>query len=408
MRKRHATTAVLLTLILAACSSQGPTSAAVSSTLRDVNGSPLPGAMVQVNHGTPVATTASGSFTVGNVSSPYTLTVKSGNVIAEYVGLTGSPTSVTEHPMYAARGRAAVSGTVTGVSYPLPSTQAIYVGTTTNAYMQEVASLTTGAFTGTMLWPDENAVTTSLGAVRVTFGMSGVITAYHGMGSKAISATSGTPVTAADIPLGTPVTTGTVNLTVKPGLYASNVSVGIWRLKLSTTSVAIGHTFGYGNGSAVLIPAAGATLAWTGKTAAGQIFTSARDVTPGNVTLEAPSVPLSVKKPSHMETNVSKTPTLEWSAIPGASSYLIFLSGGSLSYAFLVPGTQTSLTVPTYANLNASLKGNTTYSMTVMANVGAGFDVQSLVTKNGLLRQQITGTNWDTHTAEVTSFTTAP
>jgi|GEM_PF-5896182 len=121
MRKPHWPFVGLLTFALVACGTSGPVTVAVNGTLRGSSGAPLtgPNVRLQVNHGAPIETTAAGAFSGGTVNAPYTLTIKNGSSVIEYVDMTVAPTQTADNAVNGALRITSVGGQVT----PVPSSR---------------------------------------------------------------------------------------------------------------------------------------------------------------------------------------------------------------------------------------------------------------------------------------------
>jgi len=283
------------------------------------------------------------------------------------------------------------------------------VSTASNAVMSTNANATDGTFSSNMGWWGGGAVTSTIGALHVSKSGS-VFTAYHAVGTSTVTATAGTAVAGANIPVGTLVSSGNVAFTFNAGeAYTTSVSAGIWRVKAAGTSFYVGALSGLTSGASVLVPNEGATLSYQGTAPSGHYFLATVDVTPGSTTVTLPSTKLTVTEPAGGTTGVSKTPTFTWNAVPGADSYLISLSGGSRLYTFVVPGNRTSFTVPDYTSIGAALQGSTAYHVSMMAFDGEGLDVNAFGTGHGYMHSHYVKSNWRMFTSgPATSFTTAP
>lgn len=408
---------ILLSLGLAACGA-APTVGPALMTVQGVavaDGSPLAGAKVQLNHGAVLTTGADGTFTFGNVSAPYTLTVATALGVQEYRGLKTNALHILTGPEMANLSTATVSGQIGGVALPLPSGQAFAVGASDSALALAPGSVdgATGSYAATLMWPKGNTAVTTLSAVRVSFSGGG-ISAYESAGSRSgLALSKGTGVTGVNIPATSPVLAAPVSVNFNLGAYADFASASLMSFVASGTT----FTFPVGppvtSGSNVLIPTAGASLLLQGKHASGAAMLARRRALPGSFSFSAPpAVTLINSAPGDSATGTSRTPALHWSAVTGATSYQVNLRAlpGSARYTFWLPGDVSSLTLPDYTVLGAPLAGGSTYGWEVRAHLGSGFEVDRMADGNSgaTLYKLLALNEWTVYDSVKTTFTTAP
>jgi|GEM_PF-1855772 len=411
-----ATATIVLSVNLIACGGVAePVSLNVNGTALSTTAAPLPGAQVQLNRGAVLTTDASGAFAASGVSAPYTMTVKSGTRVTEYVGVTSANPLAPVNPEGFTGKTGSVSGNVSGVTYPLPAGTAVAVaaGAGTISMATGVDSAT-GNFNIPVYWPTGGSTSTSVTGVRLQVASS-TITGYHEAGTSAnVTVSSGGTATGANPALGASITSGNVNVTYNMGAYTGLSSAALTRFKVGSTPFWIfGGLGGISSGSNVLIPSAGATFQFSGSSADGGTVTAWRSATPGSLNVSFPATPFATQNPTHLQSNVSKTPTFTWPAVPGASGYLLHVqkaSAPSESYDIFLPGHVTSYAMPDFSALGAALAGSTSYEWHVRAYVGANLNATTATsaTSGGLIFKMYTSDDWTVFRTKTTSFTTVP
>jgi hypothetical protein len=116
--------------------------------------------------------------------------------------------------------------------------------------------------------------------------------------------------------------------------------------------------------------------------------------------------------PADAATGLSKTPTLSWTPVSGATMYVVQLSASGLEYAFVLPAGSSSLTIPDYTILGLPLAGNTPCSWGVTALQADNLDVDAVTDPSGMGGFSeltiLTSDNLSYYSSAHTSFTTAP
>jgi hypothetical protein len=215
-----------------------------------------------------------------------------------------------------------------------------------------------------------------------------------------------------DIPLSTAVTTTNTIFNYALGAYTASASGGFAALKANGASFLIlGITVP--NGTNMLLPSDGATFVVQGSDASGNsAIRIGQAVLGGTTTIDLPaSTALKNSLPASGATGVSKTPTLSWTPVSGAEIYVVTLSSPSQDYAFVVPATSTSLTIPDYSALGMSLLGSTAYSWDVRAYRSGGLSVDAAADPAGgglNIVTLLTASSLDWYMSADTSFTTVP
>lgn len=353
--------------------SSGASTITVSGTVVDGPGTPVFGARVFLGHdpAAVVTTGPDGRFTFTGVSTPYALGLAQAGNATLYYGLSEpAPRLTPNYVQYSAP----VSGRVTGPTFPLPSGQAIVVAAK-GVSASTLASATDGSYSTTALWDGSAAVTTDVMAVHVDLGPAGssIIAAYHLSGKRAgVQLRHGVATTGLDVALTNAVPTSTTTVTLAPGVFSQGVLAIESHVLVEGVEMGYafgGFTTGVASGTVLTYPTAGATVQLQGST--GTVMGSHRKpLSPGTTTVSLPVDPLLVA--SAPTPAGSRTPTLSWTAVPGASMYAVFVSssgGSGPSYRFFVPGSTTSLQVPDLRALGLGLPPSTSYRWSVLAYV---------------------------------------
>jgi hypothetical protein len=414
--------AVLVATLLSACGGGGGGGGGggpitISGIVVNSTGAPVSGANLILNNSSSslVTTGADGTFSFANVTPPYVLTLKSGTAIAEYRNLTRANPQLTSSILGGVASTATLAGDVTGPTYPLPLGQGIIVGASNGVLPFGVgANSTTGAYSGTFLWAGSASKTTDLVALRAT-ATGPVITAYIQTGTRSgVVLNNGVNQTNLDIALTTAVTTANSIFNYSLGAYASGSAGGRYlTLKAGGATFFLPTSPVIPSGTNLLLPSEGATLVVTGSDASGNSAIRFRSaVLGGTTTLDLPATTaLKNSLPANAAINVSKTPALSWTPVSGAEIYLVSLSTGGQSFAFIVPATSASLTVPDYSVLGMALLGATVYNWSVIALQTGALTTDAMTDPAGSgvsLVALFLASTLDWFTSVATSFTTVP
>jgi hypothetical protein len=414
--------AVLIAALLSGCGGGGGGGGGggpitVSGIVVNSTGAPISGANIILNNTSSslVTTGADGTFSFANVTPPYVLTLKSGTAVAEYRNLTRANPQLTSAILGGVAYTATLAGDVTGPTYPLPFGQGILVGASNGVLPLGVAaSSTTGAYSGAFLWTGSASKTTDLVALRAT-ATGPLITAYSQTGTRSgVVLNNSVNQTNLDIALTTAVTTTNSIFNYALGAYTSGTPGGRYlTLKASGATFFLLTSPVVPSSSNLLLPSEGATLVVTGTDVSGNSAIRIRSaVLGGTTTLDLPATTaLKNSLPANAAINVSKTPTLSWTPVSGAEIYAVTLSTAGQSFAFIVPATSASLTVPDYAVLGMALLGATVYNWSVIAVQTGGLSTDATVDPAGSglsLVGLFLATSLDWYTSVATSFTTVP
>lgn len=370
--------AVLIPLVLAACSSPGPTTITVHGLVTDELLTPLgvafPGITANAAIGTDVVPVGSdGTFTITGVTAPYDLTIAipSFNVALVYIGLTRADPTLSYIDVGNVR-TADISGSI-GVTVASGDEAAIFPGSATP--MEGSLLLPGGSGPGygpfTVAWGGSASHNLTLYALTVT-ASGGPPTAFTGFGSTDVSLTDGGAVTNASITLGSVSTASMSGSVNAPAGFTVSVAAPLVRFGSPTGAlVGLGSSGGsssftgvkvpvhsgiaYGIVGAADGPSGGGTAAWANAAGPG---------TSASLMLPAPSVPTA---PASGATGVG-TGT-KFTVTPLSSAiYVAVLDGPTSSdpsvYAFT---DQTSFKLPDLSVVGMSLTASASYNYSVSA-----------------------------------------
>jgi hypothetical protein len=398
----------------------------VTGKVISVYGVPVAGAKVLLNGANFQTTDANGSFTYNAVIVPYNLTVAyelpaPGNkrVVFESDGLNRSDPLII--PFLSSHG-ARVSGKVTGPTYPLASGDQIVIGST--GY---ISNFTGGGlsdsfrFEASIPWsPILTSNTIDLAALRYvklnsSTDVTAVVTDFIKIGKRTgVALTNGINQVNLDIALDTPVPASNATFTYSFGAYSASmgdrglnsVTAGGVQFKLSIPMP---------NGATTKIPNEGASFSIAGQDSAGNTASIvALAVIDGSTTINLSNTTVvSNSSPIPAATNISKTPTLTWNPLSGATAYIIFLSSlsnSAPSYSIYLPGTSSSYTIPDFAAVNAGLQAGVGYTWTVSGIKSTNFtpDVLTEPSQSTLYKLFSGLIGYEAYGSKSTSFTTAP
>jgi hypothetical protein len=386
----------------------------VSGTVVDNSNTAVSGANIILNHDSVslVTTGADGAFSFGNVTPPYTLTMKSGTTVIEYRNLSRVNPKLcpsTGGTTYSAT----LAGNVTGPPYPLAADQVILLGATNSVLTGGLANAATGDYSATFVWTGGTAITADLAALRISY-TSPLITSFIQTGTRAgVSLNKGVNQTGLDIALSTAVTTASTILNYNAGAYSVGVGAKYLLLMANGAQFYFSSNAVIPSGSSIVLPSGGANFLIIGTDTNGnQAIKIGTAVLGGTTILDLPaSTVLKNSLPANGATNVSKTPSLSWTPVSGADMYLVIISGPGHSYGFYLPSSSSSLTIPDYTTFGLPLAASTTYSWGVAAFKSSGLSPDSVTdpASSGLSMLNLYALpNLDYYTSKTSSFTTAP
>ncbi len=376
LREIPVVVAAAASLVLGACSGGGGGGGGggaitVAGVVVDDAGAPVAGAKVVLDDdaSTLATTAADGKFSYAKVTPPYSLTALSGTSLVEYRGLSRSnPT------LYVTGGGGSsvkLSGSVTGPTYPLPAGQVILLGATNGVIAESTSSVDpgTGQYSGkAFFWTGATSKTADITALQV--GVSGtMITAITQAGKRAnVTLQAGVDQTGIDIALSSAVTTTSTVLSYDPGAYSSSGSAKYLMLEAQGARYFV-NGGSIPSGSAVLLPDGGGTFFLQGQDASGNgAIRIGAAALGGTTSLTLPAtVLLTTSQPANGATAVSKTPTLSWTPVSGATLVLVGVHGSGLEYEIVLPGTSSSLALPDFTALGLPLAASTAYTWSVSA-----------------------------------------
>jgi len=114
--------------------------------------------------------------------------------------------------------------------------------------------------------------------------------------------------------------------------------------------------------------------------------------------------------PEEGQTGVSSTPTLGWTPLPGADVNWVFVLAPGANYAFIVPGSATTLKLPDLEPLGGGIPGNALVKWSVYSFKGKPMDGDGLTDGSGagFYRIFTAAAVQEVHITALASFTTAP
>jgi len=372
--------AILVLLVLAACSNSGPTTVTVHGLVTDQLRTPLgvafPGITATAAVGAADVPVASdGTFTIDGVTPPYDLTiaVPSLNIVLVYLGLTRSDPTLSLIEVGPTQHSADVSGSI-GVTLASGEVGALVPGSDRYVLGGTLLSAGDGPSFGplTLGWGGGATRAATLYALTAT-ASGGPPTAFTGFGSTSLSLTDGATVTGADITLDS-VTTSSMdgNITAPAGYTVQDAGavlrlgsptgalVGIGSGSMSGGSftglnVPVHSGIAYGIVGAAQGSAGGMTEAWSNAAGPG---------TTATLTLPAPAVQTA---PASGATGIGPGTPFRFTALPSAV-YVAVLAGPSASDPDVYVVTdQTSFDLPDLSNVGMPLTAGASYTYNVAA-----------------------------------------
>ena len=378
----------------------------VAGTLVDENWQPIEGARVALNGALDLAVTtgADGRFSFPGVSTPYDLAVEKGRLVYELRGLNRAAPTIPLASDWVAKRQATIEGSVTGTPLPLPGGDSLLLslGPDTNAFEAEVD----GSFQAAPRWYGAAKRSGDLAAVLVRVQFDG--------GLECLAAGARTDVSLDDGDTKGDLGVDLTQLADAPTQEAKiDIAYGAYT-SFSSTRVAWFDVDGvrFRPRNAGWIPAK-TTARFPANAGMAIVANDAKEravwkVVPigAETKVEFPAeAALRVIEPFANSTGVSRTPTLSWSAVPGARNYWVKV--GNLS--FVLPGTEHTLEIGTYEAWNAGLERGAGMSWEVMAFLDAGFSADDVTDGSGkgldrrLLMDELT-----MYGSGLTFFQTAP
>jgi hypothetical protein len=387
----------------------GPTTITVAGKVSDGTGTPVSGASLLLNGANIQTTGADGSFTYNNVTTPYNLTVTYSGSVYQYNGLTrANPQILPFGSFYSAN----AAGAITGATFPLPAGNGILIGATGNAYAI-LLNGSSGTYNGPIGWGGSSqSTTTDLVALRYTFA-AGKFTGFTQLGKRTgVTLNKGVGQMGLDIALNAAVPSADATLTYTEGAYTGGVNAGLWNITAGSAKFNLLGLLALPSGGVTKIPSEGGSLYVSGTDGSGNkafIVTPALANGSTNINLP-PTTVLKNSIPLPAQTNVSKTPTLSWASVSGATVYVVTFNGGGRNYVFYLPGSSSSFTVPDFAAISAGLQPTTVYTWNVDAYKGAGYSTDALTDPNAgnIVNLLYSASTLEWYTSSSTNFTTVP
>ena len=389
-----------------------PATITVAGTVVTSSGAPVSGVSVQLNNaGTPATTGASGQFGFSNVTTPYTLTAKTGSTIVEYRGLSRADPQIDSSGSAGAVYGTTAAGNITGPTFALPAGDTLMVSANGGALGSISGNTTTGAYTGTINWGGGPNKTTDLVALRT----SGTVPtlAYLQTGKRTgVTLQSTIGQSGLNIPLDTTVPSGTTTFNYTLGAYTTSPSAQLLAVRVNGASFSPSGG-NLASGTSVSVPTEGSLFGIGARDASNnRVAYYVPGVSGGVTNVTFPStVVLKNSLPSDGSTGVSKLPTFTWSPVVGADLYFFTLSGPGVNVRMFLPGNLTSLTLPDYTALGGTLAASTSYNWGISSFQNASFPPNVLTDPVGANIELVlinSTTPILTYRSNTTSFTTAP
>jgi hypothetical protein len=344
----------------------------VDGFVKDYRGTPVSGAVVMIPGKATVTTTASGTFSFANVTTPYDVTVivSSSKRAIVYKGLNRpNPKLLYTEYLPITQYSATISGTVPVVSGK--TTKITFIGNLGSNY----ATTTAGTYSFTFYWYGTDSVVGKFFVLRYETNVSGLPVDYDAYWTKNMTLKNGVTYSGENFTAVDAVNPGETNIsgsTVHPSDYT--VSTRYLYARFADALLYFCYDPSYAtDGFVFTVPSIqGLTFAiWTNgyQTSNSSIFTAnmQHDITAGStgvtVTLNGASRPTI---PINNSTNVDTLTQFTWTQGEGSGVYLIRIyptSSSNPSYDIF-----TTSTIGTIPNLSAQALGlpsNTAYSWRV-------------------------------------------
>lgn len=198
-------------------------------------------------------------------------------------------------------------------------------------------------------------------AAEIVFSQAGV--------SAPFAVDDGGSVTGIELQMGDPPETKSTDLAVTLGAYSDGSETWFEWFEHAGVRFELWEPI---EGSTVDMPVGGGAISLAGATVDGHRAQVIAAAELGGVTkLALPSeILLTRKSPAHDATGVSRTPKLEWTAVPGAHGYEVRLR--SLGARWIVSAEVTAVTVPDWPQYGLALERGETHRWTVEALMEPG------------------------------------
>lgn len=374
------TLALSLALLLAACSKSssptGPGSGGVitvTGKVIGVNGQPVASVPVLVTGLPSVNTDANGNFTIGNVTTPYTVSVVDGanRRALVYRGLTRTdPTLFWFGATPGTQRHATVSGTLTPWTAPGSGTQARIGFASPDAFGEATVTLATGNFSIVNNWYGPTATTGTLYALVWSYDANGLPVTYSRFGKRSgVSLLDGTTNANQNDTIGVAQTaqlTGTISVPAgytlsEKALYAVFESkVGLPLLVDGTST----PNFTYNTPN---VPGAALSLVTVASNGTGdfvETFMSGIAVAQTGVATTIPTAP-ELSLPVNNATGVTTSTPFSWTPLSGGIQIISFSPSVAGQPSFTVFTAASSDSIPNLASAGLPLPSSAAYNWRV-------------------------------------------
>ncbi len=363
-----------------------PTILDVRGTLVDGAGQPLAGLKVALNGDLEgaVDSGADGSFSFDAVDLPYVLTVRTSAALVELRDLRrGDPIIPVVAEFKVAR-RASVRGQVSGIAFPIGGDEKLLLTVDGDPAMAIEADAM-GSFDTELLWYGPKERTGRLHVVHLRSKFGGVVEFLAAGHGPALEIVDRGRLADLEVELEDDVVVETMTTTVSldRGAYGTSwwENIGYFYLDGARFLFPSAEEI-RSEPTEIELPVEGggftvrASDAWDNRVI---LSTRARPDDATELVLPTP-VGLEGLEPAHGATGVSVTPTLRWTAVPGAKNYWLSING----MIFVLPGDENSMTLPDYSGWGRGLTEGEGCGWEVYAFLEEGFGPDDVTDGSGM------------------------
>jgi len=413
-----------LAVLIGACSkSSSPTGPGAGSVITvtgkviGINSQPVASVPVLVS-GLPSANTdANGSFTIANVTIPYTVTVVDGTNkrALVYRGLMrGDPTLVWLGTTPGTSHSATVSGKLVPWTQQGAGVSARVAYASPDAVGGGNVTLATGAFSVTSTWYGPTTTTGTVYALQWSYDANGLPTTFSNFGKRTgVALLDGTTNANQNDTIGVAQTgqiSGTVSIPAGYTLTGRNLAA-VFESKasivvLSDASTVPNFTYNTPNVTGVQMSLVAAIAGATGSSV--ESFLSGLAVNQTGITMTIPAAP-ELSLPVASATNITTSTPFSWTQFAGGVHILEFNPAVTGQPSYLVLTSATSDSIPNLTSAGLTLPSSATYKWSVIG-VAPFASVDAAAGTGGVLGF-ITNTSAFTGSfgnSATRSFTTAP
>jgi|GEM_PF-3585214 len=372
-----------------------PTSRAVNGTVVDGSGAPVLGAMVALDGEYEAfdITGADGTFHFDDVDEPYSISASVDGQIVHLEGVRRRNPVVTFGSAFMAPRMMGIAGNVSAPDvaaivaeppFPLESDESLMV-VPAGESIAGVETDPDGIFDGQVVWFGAKERTADLVALLFRTQADGSFEIVDSGKRAGFALEAGKSVADVTIPLNLgPMESRSTTLALDRGTYTSSPNLMLMSLSAQGATIipqkqiylADGDAFGFAGNVRLVLSGADADghVAWVSRSA----------VAGGTTNLHLPkSTVFRVVTPSKGAMDVARTPTLGWTPVAGATSYLLTVSDIGRSMTVVLPGNATSWSVPDFGALGGILAGGSTIQWNVIAFSGGPMTADDMLDGSG-------------------------